>query len=811
MIKKSLFFILFIFCSINILSKEIDFSNYEKDLFLFESTKQNFLDFTSLVDDKNCLKSRSDKNSIQFLIDNNLKDFIKNNLNLSVYHNMYAIFSFLKFLFSDNNNYSIFFENLNNINKRLAIYQKWDYYKNISRLEKLAFAYIYDRIFNSLNIEKLSLDNNKKNKKLNFYSYISEQNILYNIDNKDEIALIFNYLNIISYILKDSWYDNKESLKYKINYHFIKDFISNYSSNDLDEKELISFDKFIDKYISKDINIEFEVLDYNQVKDNSNIYYFIWDKGNFIRSNNEDQIRVIVNNNKKSIDKNIADDIDYIKDLYTNDVVNLVHLNKSIKSSLLDIFNFDKNLLKLLMNISKEGGILAISVSNNDNNYVFIINKLIGKDLQYVIIDSNNEDMLNIKDEELNILKLFFSSINSNKIDNANIQPSSNNIGLESLQGISNNTNNNDYNIEYNKQGDDILPAEYPKIGRSSFAGDLPKGIEDLIFILKSDTAKKLITKMPSMAIMHGPAGTGKTTLAEILSYETGRLFKSIKASELFDKFYGESQKKLRDIFKSLKNQCDQTGLKAVLFIDEIDAIASLDDEPNNKLRSDLRYILNDELDRINNNNDSIFCICATNKLGLIDPTVITRSQGYIIKVDKPDYKQRKSILEFYLKGRSCNLNESFINDIVKQTDDFSSRELRALIDKSALLAIRSGKDFVSKNDLYLAINILKKERDDHLIASDNELHNKAKNQIKFNNIIYQETPWFNKDKIIYDLKEKLLIGVLFQGSLFLMNYFHSKGYDKILLDKIKNLIWKLDNNQENISKENEPLDGKTE
>src|SRR5260370_38117240 len=83
------------------------------------------------------------------------------------------------------------------------------------------------------------------------------------------------------------------------------------------------------------------------------------------------------------------------------------------------------------------------------------------------------------------------------------------------------------------------------------------------------ELCERLGVEAPKGVLLHGPPGTGKTLLARAVASETNANFLSIGGPEIMSKYYGESEERLRDVFKEPKENAP-----SIIFIDEIDSIA---------------------------------------------------------------------------------------------------------------------------------------------------------------------------------------------------------------------------------------------
>jgi len=200
-----------------------------------------------------------------------------------------------------------------------------------------------------------------------------------------------------------------------------------------------------------------------------------------------------------------------------------------------------------------------------------------------------------------------------------------------------------------------------------------------------ADAYKHVDLQSTKGILLHGPPGTGKTLLAKAVANEANSNFISIKGPELFDKYVGESEKGVREIFEKARSNAP-----TVIFFDEIDAIASKrgsgggDNQVGERVVSQLLT----ELDGLEELED-VVVIAATNRPDLIDDA-LTRA-GRIerkIKVGGPDEETRLAILEIHTRKRPL-AEDVDLDQFAAETEGFVGADLAALCREAATTAVR--------------------------------------------------------------------------------------------------------------------------
>jgi transitional endoplasmic reticulum ATPase len=188
-------------------------------------------------------------------------------------------------------------------------------------------------------------------------------------------------------------------------------------------------------------------------------------------------------------------------------------------------------------------------------------------------------------------------------------------------------------------------------------------------------------TDPPAGVLLYGPPGTGKTLLARAIAGETGVNFVSVAGPEILDRYVGESEEAIRDLFERAR----QTA-PAIVFIDEIDAIAGRRDGQGVTERVVSQLLA--ELDRVGD-HPSLVVLAATNRREALDPALLRPGRlEHHVEVPRPDAEARRKILAVHTRDRP--LTEAVdLDALVAQTEGYSGADLEALVRTASLRAIR--------------------------------------------------------------------------------------------------------------------------
>ncbi len=194
---------------------------------------------------------------------------------------------------------------------------------------------------------------------------------------------------------------------------------------------------------------------------------------------------------------------------------------------------------------------------------------------------------------------------------------------------------------------------------------------------------KHLGIEPPKGILLHGPPGTGKTLLAKALANEIGAYFIAINGPEIMSKYYGESEQRLREIFKEAEENAP-----AIIFIDEIDSIAPKREEVTGEVEKRVVAQLLTLMDGLKERG-KVIVIGATNRPEALDPAL--RRPGRFdreIEIPPPDKRARREILAVHT--RNMPLDEDVdLDKIAEMTHGYTGADLAALVKEAAIAALR--------------------------------------------------------------------------------------------------------------------------
>ena len=201
----------------------------------------------------------------------------------------------------------------------------------------------------------------------------------------------------------------------------------------------------------------------------------------------------------------------------------------------------------------------------------------------------------------------------------------------------------------------------------------------------------------PSKILLCGPPGTGKTLSAHVLSNELGYDLFYVRLDSLISSYLGQTGNNLRKIFDFAK------GKKAILFLDEFDAIAKMRDDMNEL--GEIKRIVNSLVQNIDMfSSDGLF-LAATNHPQLLD-MAIWRRFDEVIWFDLPSRKERMKI--FQIHARNTPLNSVDFDDLADQTKDFSGSDIEQVVRLAARKAVTENNPFISGEDFLSCIETIK-------------------------------------------------------------------------------------------------------
>ncbi|MBU3966139.1 MAG: AAA family ATPase, partial [Euryarchaeota archaeon] len=305
---------------------------------------------------------------------------------------------------------------------------------------------------------------------------------------------------------------------------------------------------------------------------------------------------------------------------------------------------------------------------------------------------------------------------------------------------------------------------ELPYIPRVSYEdigglGDEVRKVREMIELplRHPEIFERLGVEAPKGVLLHGPPGTGKTLLAKALASETNANFHTLSGPEIMSKFYGESEERLREIFKAAEENAP-----SIILIDEIDSIAPKREEVTGEVERRVVAQLLAVMDGLKARG-RVVVIGATNRPNAIDPAL--RRPGRFdreIEIGVPNQKSRHEILQIHTRGMPINHWENDIASkiLIEEIESFEKKaRTRISEDISKIESLKLERNNI-KNDLERQgqikyLNSKTDDLDNNIEDIKKNIKNLEKDVVSINKI--NETIKENRviiDSIVADINE---------------------------------------------------------
>jgi transitional endoplasmic reticulum ATPase len=194
---------------------------------------------------------------------------------------------------------------------------------------------------------------------------------------------------------------------------------------------------------------------------------------------------------------------------------------------------------------------------------------------------------------------------------------------------------------------------------------------------------ERLGVEAPKGVLLHGPPGTGKTLLAKALASETNSHFQTLSGPEIMSKYYGESEERLRGIFKEAEEEAP-----SIIFIDEIDSIAPKREEVTGEVERRIVAQLLAVMDGLESRG-KVVVIGATNRPDALDPAL--RRPGRFdreIEIGVPNRESRLEVLQIHARGMPL-AEDVDLEKLADITHGFVGADIAALAREAGMRALR--------------------------------------------------------------------------------------------------------------------------
>jgi len=233
----------------------------------------------------------------------------------------------------------------------------------------------------------------------------------------------------------------------------------------------------------------------------------------------------------------------------------------------------------------------------------------------------------------------------------------------------------------------DISDESIPQITYEDIGGltDEVKKVREMVELplKRPEIFSQLGIEPPKGVLLYGPPGTGKTLLAKAVANESEAHFILLNGPEIMSKFYGESEKKIREIFDEAEKNAP-----AIIFIDEIDSLAPKREEAGGEVERRVVSQLLTMMDGLQARG-KVVVIGATNRPNALDPAL--RRPGRFdreVEISVPDKAGRLSILKIHTRGMPLTKNVD-LDEIARKTHGFVGADINSLGKEAAMIVLR--------------------------------------------------------------------------------------------------------------------------
>ncbi|KAK8191619.1 P-loop containing nucleoside triphosphate hydrolase protein [Phyllosticta capitalensis] len=256
----------------------------------------------------------------------------------------------------------------------------------------------------------------------------------------------------------------------------------------------------------------------------------------------------------------------------------------------------------------------------------------------------------------------------------------------------------------------EVLPHIQPSSKREGFAtipditwedigalGDIRKELQAAVVepIKNPERYKAVGITAPTGVLLWGPPGCGKTLLAKAVAAESKANFISVKGPELLNKYVGESERAVRQVFMRARS-----SVPCVIFFDELDALVPRRNDALSEASARVVNMLLTELDGLSD-REGIYVIAATNRPDMIDDAMLRPGRlETLLYVGLPAANERVEIMAALLRNTPIDNHHA---EYAQECDNFSGADLSSLVRKAGQTALARNSGTVTLDDFRVA------------------------------------------------------------------------------------------------------------
>lgn len=221
--------------------------------------------------------------------------------------------------------------------------------------------------------------------------------------------------------------------------------------------------------------------------------------------------------------------------------------------------------------------------------------------------------------------------------------------------------------------------------------------LQEVVDFLRSpEKFQRLGAQVPKGVLLVGPPGTGKTLLARAVAGEAGVPFFSISGSEFIQMFVGVGASRVRDMFKTAKENAP-----CLLFIDEIDAVGRMRGAGVGGGSDEREQTLNQILSEMDgfHPNEMVIVLAATNRPDVLDSALLRPGRfDRHVTIDRPTWQGRLDILKVHTRTKPLD-DDVNLEAVARKMIGMTGADLRNLANEAALIATRENKNKIGRED----------------------------------------------------------------------------------------------------------------
>lgn len=253
----------------------------------------------------------------------------------------------------------------------------------------------------------------------------------------------------------------------------------------------------------------------------------------------------------------------------------------------------------------------------------------------------------------------------------------------------------NDFFGDSNQPSRTIQPVTNCAFTFRDLAGDIPEDIREIADVIRDPLPfSRVGAHVPKGILLYGPPGTGKTSIARAIAGEAAADFFQASGSEFIELYVGMGPKRVRELFDQAR-KCT----KAIIFIDEIDAIGiKRTGETNSEYRNTLNELLR-QMDGFTGNNITV--IAATNRVEDLDAALLRPGRfDRLVEIPLPNQQSREDIFKLYGAKITYHGPLTIYAELAQKSFGFSGADIKNVINEAAVLAAREKSDSVTEEHL---------------------------------------------------------------------------------------------------------------